>query len=397
MIKHSTLLILIMFVVTSCTTMQTINEIVPDLDNLSVIAHIDNSTSDSITVLDLTSVNQSVSFLVDSLVNGIQMVQLDSSNDDAYVSDGYVSISDNYIGVSVHGGYKLFDKTGHFIANIGKQGQGPEEYLGHVYDVKISEKENSIYLLPMGPETSYIMEYDLNGTFKSRIPLTYNINKGRLFINNDEFTIFSMRWNSESEPAIWKQNRKGEASEIVDSKITTTNPDFSNEIFVGKNDMNGEYNIFTFNFSSVKDSLYHFNNGQITPKLSITNEDNTPPHILMELKNHYLIQFFGKQNVPGAVTMSPNSMIIMDKASLKGGYVDLLIGCLGGLLFKGYITYFSSGYFVLNIEPGDLLDLIKESIESTKSLKTYSQVELEKLRDQIDPDGNNVIIYGKLR
>ena len=397
MTKHSIILLLIVFVVVSCKNKQTANEIVTDLDDLSVIAHTDNSTSGSMTVLDLPSVNQAVSFLIDSLVNEIQMVQLDSSNDDAYVSNGSVSISDNYIGIRVKNGYKLFDKTGYFVANIGKQGQGPDEYSGPVYDAKISEKENSIYLLPMGIGTSYIMEYDLNGSFKSRIPLGYKVNKGRLFIDNDEFTIFSMRWDSESEPAIWKQNRKGEVSEIVTSNITTTNPDFSNEIFVGKNDMNGEYNIFTFNFSSVDDSLYHFNNGQITPKLSMAKGDNTPSHILTELKNHYLIQFYSKQNVPGAMTMSPNSIIIVDKESLRGGYADLLIGCFGGLLFKGYISDFSSGYFVLNIEPGDLLDLIEESIESNKSLKTYSQAELEKLRDKIDPSGNNVIIYGKFR
>lgn len=156
--------------------------------------------------------------------------------------------------------------------------------------------------------------------------------------------------------------------------------------------MNGEYNVFTFNLNSVNDSLYHFNNGQITPKLSITTEDNIPPYILTELKNHYLIQFL----VPGAI-MSPKSILIMDKESLKGGYANLLIGSLGGLIFKGYITEFSSGYFVMNIEPGELIDLIKESIESNKTLNTYSQVELENLRDKIDRDGNNIIIYGKFR
>ena len=244
----------------------------------------------------------------------------------------------------------------------------------------------------MGAGTSYIMEYNLDGTFKSRIPLGYNVNKGRLFVDNDEFTIFSMRWDSESAPAIWKQNRKGEVTETVSTKVTTTAPDFSNEIYVGKNDMNGEYNVFTFNLNSVNDSLYHFNNGQITPKLSITTEDNIPPYILTELKNHYLIQFL----VPGAI-MSPKSILIMDKESLKGGYANLLIGSLGGLIFKGYITEFSSGYFVMNIEPGELIDLIKESIESNKTLNTYSQVELENLRDKIDRDGNNIIIYGKFR
>lgn len=395
--KTSILWLLIVFV-SSCKDKQTANEIVTDLHDLSVIARYDSTLTDGMTILDLSLVNQSVSFPIDSLVNEIQMVQLESSNDDSYVASGSVSISDNYIGIRVQGGYKLFDKTGHFIANVGKQGQGPEEYSGPVYDAKISEKNNSIYLLPMGAGTSYIMEYDLNGTFKSRIPLAYKINKGRLFINNNnEFTIFSMRWDNEDEPAIWKQNRTGEVLNQVYTNITTTKPDFSNEIFVGENDMDGKYNIFTFNFSSAKDSLYHFNNGQITPQLSIATEGNTPSHVLVELKNYYIIQFFGKQEVPGAVTMSPNSIVIMDKNSFKGGYADLLIESLGGLLFKEYTTDFSSGYFTLNIEPGDLLDLIDSAIKSNKSLKTYSQDELEKLRNKIDPDGNNVIIYGKFR
>lgn len=396
MLNRSIFLLCIALLVVSCKNKQSANEIITDLNDSPVIAYTDNSTSDSLTLLDLPSVNQVASFLIDSLVNGIQMVQLDSSNDDSYVSSGSVSISDNYIGVRVQGGYKLFDKAGNYVANIGRQGQGPEEYSSPVYDAKISEGENSIYLLPMGPETS-IMEYDLKGTFKNRIPLAYHVNKGRLFINNDEITVFSLRWEGDNEPAIWTQNRKGEVSEIFNSKITTTNPDFSNEIFVGKSNTNGEYNIFTFNFSSVKDSLYHFNNEHIAPILLIINDDNTPSHVLTELKDHYLIQFFGKQNVPGAITLSPNSIIILDKESLKGCYVDLQIGYFGDLLFKGYITDFSSGYFALNIEPGDLFDLIEESIESNKSLKSFSQVELEKLRDKIDVDGNNIIIYGKFR
>lgn len=397
MIKHSILLLMIGFVFVSCKNKQTANEIVNNLDDAPVIAYTDYSISDDMTVIDMPSVNQAVSFLIDTLVNEIQMVQLDSSNDDSYVSDGSVSISDNYIGVRVRRGYKLFDKKGKFIANVGRQGQGPEEYSGPVYDAKISEEDSSIYLLPMGSGTSYIMEYDLKGSFKSRIPLAYPINKGRFFINNDEITVFSMRWDSESEPAIWKQNRKGEIIEKVNSNITTTNPDFSNEIYVGKNNTNEEYNIFTFNFSSAKDSLYHFNHGQITPKLTIANEDDTPSHILTELNDYYLIQFFGRQNRSEAITMSPNSIIILDKKSQKGCYADLQIGSLGGLLFKGYITDFSSGYFVLNIEPGDLLDLIEESIEANKSITSFSQGDLEKLKDKIDPEGNNIIIYGKFR
>ena len=380
--------------INSCGNNQQMNEIINDFENLSIIGHIDSSSGNEITVCDRHNIDQIKVFPIDNLVDEIQLIQLDSSNEDNYISEGFVTVSDNYIGVKTSTGYKLFNKTGRFISDIGRKGPGPEEYPFPIYDAKISESRNSIFLLPMGNGVSYIIEYDLDGNFKSRIPLAYPINKGRMFYSDDEFTIYSLRWDNEYEPAIWTQNRKGEVLNEIYSKITTTNPDFSNEIYVGTDSVASTANIFTFNFSLPIDTLYHIEKGNIIPQLTIEDE-KVSPHLMVELKDYYLIQFFTKENVMDAITFSPNSIIMMDKKSLKGGYIDFIIESLGGLLFKGYISEFSSGYFILNLEPGDLGVLIDESIKSNPDITPQQKTKLKGIMENIDMDGNNVIIYGK--
>ena len=57
----------------------------------------------------------------------------------------------------------------------------------------------------------------------------------------------------------------------------------------------------------------------------------------------------------------------------------------------------STDYLVYNIEPGDLETLIEESITINPDIKENQIKKLKGLLDNINRDGNNVLIYGKFK
>lgn len=99
----------------------------------------------------------------------LEIVKLDN-RDEALVGQTGMTISDNYI--LMHGRqpnpFKLFDRKGNFLTNIGAIGQGPGEYQ-MVYDAKLDEANNRIYILPWN--ASQLLVYDLQGKVLDPIPL----------------------------------------------------------------------------------------------------------------------------------------------------------------------------------------------------------------------------------
>jgi len=74
----------------------------------------------------------------------------------------------------------------------------------------------------------------------------------------------------------------------------------------------------------------------------------------------------------------------------------LILDPLGGILYNGYIAEAKNGYFVLNIDPGDLKDIINNS--KTMLKKYLNERDIQKLQEvdaSISYDDNNYIIIGK--
>ena len=83
--------------------------------------------------------------------------------------------SDNYILLmpKVDNKIYLFDKTGHFIAQIGDVGAGPGEYLRYSAQLaRIDEKNNQLIIYVTPPKQA--MYYDLNGKFIESITLLFD-------------------------------------------------------------------------------------------------------------------------------------------------------------------------------------------------------------------------------
>ncbi len=369
------------------------------LDDQPVIAFTEELPSGALTVLDLGKVSDALTFPIDSLVEGINILQLASSSPEALVGDGWATISPNYIGYKPERGFKLFDKKGRFISDFGRVGEGPEEFPFAAYCAQIDEKKGRVYLLGMG-NASFISEYDLQGGFQRRIPLPYTVHKGKFFVDGDTLTVIDMKWVQEDTPAAWRQDFEGNKIDEWRSQATSVEPDFSNEIYAGRNAGGKGFNVYTFNVTNKIDSLYHFTpDGGFQPVLTVKPVEGKGIgyHSFTELPGYYIVTMFGREDQGSNYILNPNDLILLDKKSLRGCQVDFVIEELGGLGFKGYVHLLSTGYFVYCVEPGDLADLIDETISTNKNLTDEQIARMRGLTDGINMEGNNVIIYGKVK
>ncbi|WP_257005638.1 6-bladed beta-propeller, partial [Tannerella forsythia] len=97
------------------------------------------------------------------LLESLEIIPLENK-DEAFSKIGVIYISDNYIGCQPYdqSPYKLFDRKGKFIGDIGAIGQGPGEYR-NVYFSQINEKKERIYIVSHNAKK--ILTYDLKGIF----------------------------------------------------------------------------------------------------------------------------------------------------------------------------------------------------------------------------------------
>ena len=79
--------------------------------------------------LNINDVKSEIEFPLSELVESLEVIPLENK-DEAFSKIGVIYVSDNYLGMQPYGqfSYKLFDKNGKFICDVGARGQGPGEY-----------------------------------------------------------------------------------------------------------------------------------------------------------------------------------------------------------------------------------------------------------------------------
>lgn len=98
-----------------------------------------NSSENTLTLCDYSKVTDTIDEPLSEWVEDCQLVHSDNS-ESALFKYWWPTITDHYIGIRQHGGvYKLFDREGKYLYDIGKIGQGPGEYSGSLYSEVIDE------------------------------------------------------------------------------------------------------------------------------------------------------------------------------------------------------------------------------------------------------------------
>jgi hypothetical protein len=348
---------------------------------------------------DLSKLKETVDLPLSELIETLEIVKLDG-RDEALVGATNVTISENHILVrnNKSNPYKLFDrKTGKFLATIGSYGNGPGEYL-NVYDDAIDEQHQRVYLLPW--QTKKVLVYDFNGKILNPIPLPAFVPKGRIHINPKTNVLSVVRLPFRDNPTIcWAQKTTGDYAVIntFKSQALTLRPDYSNEVLSGKNTEGFDFYLSTF-YELRPDSLYHYDDqkNSLLPKFTLDfGKKPLKIHYYLELPHH----FIGNVTVELKLTANTSTVeepkyYIIDRKTLKGAYYNFYNDFLGNLPLSW--PSFSNGYYVSNVDPGQLIHNITKQLES-KDLTTKQRDYLTKLLKSINENDNNYILYGKLK
>lgn len=375
------------------------------LDNCPVVGFIESTGDNQMIVCDQKLLKDTIQVPLSLLANDFEIIHLDNKSE-ALVGEQQTVISDNYILVwnKKQNPFKLFDRKGNFITTVGAFGQGPGEYQA-IYDAQIDEKNKRIYLLPW--TSSELLAYDLDGNFLSSVPLCLRVPKGKLQINTDDGLIAAALLPFPDSPAIaWTQDFQGEKKAFIEPGDRIAY-DYNSEIISGGNTSAFDIMI-QYYLPSRMDTFYHYDyqNNRLLPKfITQFSIDPIPEHGFMELPGYFLCDMYSTVQLSDNMFGSDSPIYyIVDKLSLKGAYIHLINDFLGDIeipfrSFDGYYPpypNFRNGYFILNIDPGNLQTDLQKSLR-TKKLSPEKEARLKEVLTSINENDNNYILLAPLK
>ena len=368
------------------------------LEDMPVVAHQEVRNGQELTVCNLELIEDTIDLPLSYFVKDLQMVKLDN-RDEALVGKGRVSVSENYLLVASdsHIPYKLFRRDGTFVGTVGSIGQGPGEYT-MIYDVQIDEKSGRIYMLPWNATS--ILVYDLQGKFEKNIPLNkkyekLRVPKGRIKVDAENNRIGVVLLPFDYLPVVaWVQDMEGNFISETSTEHFKVVPDFSNEVLSLK-----ATDELSVQITGLKDAPIHhldMDKGDLQPVFWVDKGNKEVQiHAYNEYPYHYdgMIATILRINDRQTTSTDPKFYLV-DKQTGKGCFYRLYNDWLGDapvFWLEGL-----DGYYTLNIEPADLLDLLEKVLKENTSLDTERRKKLEEMKASIDEDDNNYVFVGKL-
>lgn len=360
---------------------------------------------DKILSCDETLLADTIRFPLSYFAEDIEIIKLDN-RDEALVGQTGITVSDHYL--LMHSGYpptafKLFDRKGNYIADVGAVGQGPGEYK-FVYDAQIDEQNQRIYLMPW--QSDNLLVYDMKGKALDPIPLGIRCPKAKFKVDpvKGTITVFSLPWPQVPVFA-WTQDMSGKHLQETSAPHLAVTPNFNTEVCHYSNvEKVLDFSLYCMDPTRV-DSLYHYDtaNSQLKPVFTFRHKvtDPVPWHGYVEWPNHFVGNFSGppvvKQHEHGT-TMTPGETYhyIIDKKTGKGAYFKMYNDYFGDLEI-GYPSYaFSEGYFIRNMEPGALLEEIEKALKNP-DLSEAMRKKLTDLQGTISEEDNNYVIMARMK
>ena len=365
------------------------------IDKCSVIATREvTEVGDTVVVCDMAKVKEKVTLPLSQLVDSLEFIRLESS-EEAMVNPVAIEVTKHYVGViNTMGEYKLFTHGGKYVANIGRKGQGPGEYFD-VYYSQIDELNNRIYLIPgFG---SKILVYDLQGQYIQDIPLAYNFHSAIFNVNSKKelLTVIQVTWEGEDIPAVWVQDFEGNLLKSnrmrhFDGMRTFSNNIYTQRMSVGKDTTD----FYLLTFAPRADTVYYYDAiaNRCIPKFSLKlNEQYI--HTYHETPHHYLMRLLTAYKVyPENYARS----LLVDKRTLKGAQVELVMDELGGISVPlKYCLPSDYHYFAICVDPYRMMVLLEERLKEKDKMSKKDLAKVTELMNTISDDDNNYLLLGK--
>lgn len=400
--------VLATLIITACNNKQKENDNTASDDSkiwneLPTVAAEVTTNGTTLMVCDWTAVKDSIHLPLSYFIEDLDIVKLDNK-DEALVRNSSVTVSDNYILIhcSQNIPFKLFDRKGKFLRNIGSVGNGPGEYT-QVGPFQLDEKHDRIYLMPWN--ATKLITYNLNGELQKNIPLIDEAEKWMLpksvfYADGDKgrITVATLPWKNNPR-MIWVQDFEGNRLAEL-SPITEMKPDYSNDIYHNNNTEAFDFSFLDFHIEKA-DTLYHYDYAQnkLQPTFTIHfSGGKIPIHWQYEYPTCFIGTVVGKMeqtdNHGGSETREHRNFIV-DKKTLKGGLYKVHNDFLGG----GDAFWFAScrnGYYIRNVDPGVLKEELETALKTTNLLPEIRE-KVNTLASSIQENDNNYLLIGRMK
>lgn len=325
-----------------------------------------------------------------------RIVRLENS-EEALVGTGQTWITGDRIVIYDGNVVKQFDFEGKYLGQIGGKGNGPGEYTIAPYDIYIDSKAGRIYMVSY--DADKVMSYDSNGTFIENIPLAQKMPKGCINVDTEKKLVTAVAMcfeGTDADKQVWTQDFEGNMLSSVSKPWLNVPMDFSNEVMSNIGSHSDDFSYSLFRWMSVPDSLYEYDGTTLRPAFTMPAKENEH-HQYNKLGSMYVAVFYGEpeQVMENSVVVRPNTPIIVDSESLRGGYCNIMLDCIGDVVLENDWIYTKTpGYFIFNSSPGSISELIDSSIEK-KGITGDALKKIQDFQASLNEDDNNIIIFAR--
>ena len=122
----------------ACTTVKEGNS----LDQCNVVASRVVTDGDTLVVCEVSKIQQEIKLPLSALVKDWKLLKLENSSKEVMVQPAAIYPSENYILIhpaEYNRETMLFDKTGKYLFDIGRRGNGPGEIVRDIADIEMDE------------------------------------------------------------------------------------------------------------------------------------------------------------------------------------------------------------------------------------------------------------------
>ena len=336
---------------------------------------------------DFDLVKDTLTIPLSEWVEDFQIVRFEN-NDTAIFKMWWPLITDHYIGIRQRNGgaFKLFNRQGKFLCNVGGIGGGPGEYKS-LYSEAIDEKNGWIYLASFAWK-EYLLKYDLQGKYLGKVQVGENLNKPKIQLLPDGNLVLTQLYFHDSKSTMM-------AATISPQEEVTKCPDVPQHLQIAlKNEQFGGFNHEIWHYGNtdemkfaytVSDTVYAYDHKANRLKADFVMKNHRKTDDIyctyIPLPDKYITWVKSKGN------------IVTDLKTKESHFFKLKNDFVGGLNIGNQT---SNGYIWAMYEPLQLMENIEKRLEESDCTDADKKV-LKELYDSLDEDDNNIMFIGKLK
>ena len=347
-------------------------------------ASIDNS---GLVTCDFDQVKDTITIPLSEWVDDFQIVRFENRDTALFKMQGPL-ITEHYIGIRQRskGSYKLFDRQGRFLCDVGSVGGGPGEY-GSLNSAAIDEKNGWVYLAPFA-WSDHLLKYDLQGKYIGEVELGENLNKPKIQMLPDGNLALAHMYFHDNKSTMMT------ATITPEGKVIKC-PDVPKHLQVAFRDKQ---------FPGFSHEVWHYGNTDEL-KFAYTYSDTlyAYDHKTNRLRADFAMKNFRKRDdiyciyfpMPSRYItwVRSKGSIVTDLKTRQSHFFELKNDFVGGLPIYNQS---SNGYIYAMYEPMQLMEKIEERLEQSDCTEADKRV-LKELYNSLDEDDNNIMFIGRLK